>query len=138
MSASIIAFTSSPFDARRPFVISDLSSFTARGERVERAANLVKVADPRCIERRDEEAAAGGVLHEAVLLQKAQRLKHRRARYLQLLGDLLLRDAGSGRERPFADGVEQHLVNLVDVIRARPQLEQFAGHDECSFWIQNT
>ena len=70
------------------------------GERVERAADLVDVGDPAGVERRDEDAAAGRVEHEAVLLQQPQRLQHRLARDRQAFGDVFLRHRVPGAIEP--------------------------------------
>ncbi len=99
MSASIIALMLRPRAARRPVSIRRGSSTAwrrggeLRGERVERAAHFVDVRDPARVERRDEDAAAGRIEHEAVLLQQAQRLQHRLARDREALGEVFLRDA---------------------------------------------
>ena len=104
MSASIIALTSVPRAARRPSSTSVGSrrrpAFRgqARGQGVDRAPHLVDLGDLGGVERGDYHAAAGSVVHQAVVLQQAQRLQHRLPRHGQLLGDLLLRQSGSPGE----------------------------------------
>ena len=49
------------------------------GQRVERGPYLVDLGDLGAVERRDHHAASRRVLHEAVVLQQAQRLQHRLA-----------------------------------------------------------
>ena len=134
MSASIIALTSVPRAARRPASISAGSSAApafgrqARGQRVDRAAHFVDLGDLVRVERGDDDAAAGRVVHQAVLLQQAQRLQHRLARDRQLLGDLFLRQPGAGRERSLTYRIEQRAVDALDEIGSGLELDELSGH----------
>ena len=100
----------------------------ARGEGVERAAHFVDLGDPARLERRDEEAAAGRVEDQAVLLQQAQGLQHRLARDREIGGDRLLRQARARRDRAVADRGEQGAVDLVDEVGRGLQLDEVGGH----------
>ena len=144
MSASIIALTSCAaggapalLDQRR-IERRAACRGQARGQRVDRAAHFVDLGDLVGVERGDDDAAAGRVVHQAVLLQQAQRLQHRLPRHRQLLGDLFLRQPRAGRERSLTYRVEQGAIDALDEIGSGLELDELGGHGVRRDWILYT
>jgi hypothetical protein len=98
------------------------------GERVERGADLVDLGDPLRLERRHQQAPAGRVVHQAVLLQQPQRLQHRLARDRQPRRDRFLGQPFARRERAVVDRVQQCPIDPVDQIGRLLQPDEMSGH----------
>ena len=90
-----------------------------RRQRVDRAAHLVELADARRIELGDLKAAAAALGDEALPVQQMQRVGNRLARHAELLGELVLPDAMSRRQRAVGDRLEDPRIDLIDQVGER-------------------
>ena len=89
------------------------------GQRVDGAAHLVELADPRRVELGDLKTPAAAFGDQPLPVQQMQRVGHRLARDAELFGQLVLPDAMPGRQRTVDDRLEDPRIDLVDQVRER-------------------
>jgi hypothetical protein len=97
-------------DVRGP----DAFEGVAQRQRFEGGAHLGDFDHRRRIERRDPHAAARHALHQAARLEPAKGLAHRYMAGAELGRDMVLAQAGAGRDRAGDDALRQRLRDPAD------------------------
>ena len=91
----------------------------AGGERVDRAADLIELADARGIELRHLEAAPAALGEQSLPMQQMQRVRHRLPRHPELFGELVLPDAMAGRQCAIRDRFQDTRIDLIGQVWSR-------------------
>ena len=101
---------------------SDAFGGELRGQCVERAADLIKLADSHGVDLRNDQPASAVLLDQFLLLEHLQRVADGLPRHPKCTAELFLPDALPGSKRAVGNRLNQPLIGAVD--QRRLQIER--------------
>ena len=101
---------------------SDAFGGELRGQCVERAADLIKLADSHGVDLRNDQPASAVLLDQFLLLEHLQRVADGLPRHPKRTAELFLPDALPGSKRAVGNRLNQPLIGAVD--QRRLQIER--------------